>query len=169
MGIYQEEIMKANIYECINKFMDCVINKYGDRLSLGYYHDSDEDVYVIWHDNFDMQSSDLEFQRVVGSYYKEFFIDNEFYNVTFGYDLERANNKYNHVLNQYANFSFEEHREADINTKAYINSNPAANLTSNGVQISLNGMDYKERYHFSVPYINQEFTVNTDKRCLLVA
>jgi len=73
------------VVENIKKFVDELLFKYMNKITISYRYDKNENEYRIWH-NSSKLNNDSEFRRFTYELQRKHFIDNWITNVSFGYD-----------------------------------------------------------------------------------
>jgi len=56
-----------------------------DDLVVEYEYDAQDDVWDIWHFNYELQYNDMNFQKLVGKLIRALFFDQGTFNISFGY------------------------------------------------------------------------------------
>ena len=79
--------MDIRIEEQIEKLKQEIKNEY-KNIMIDYHYDSEEDLYLIYHNNSELQYNDNQFLDFVGGLLREYILNKEIYNVGFGYDYD---------------------------------------------------------------------------------
>lgn len=75
--------------ELIEKFISQISEKY-PLIHIDYDYDSEDDEYVIWHNNSDLEFNSDSFAKYVGEKAEELLFKNKIFNFSIGYDYDKS-------------------------------------------------------------------------------
>jgi len=87
--------MMNPINENIVKQFIMQLKKQWNNLVVEYRYDTDEDVWDIWHYNYELQYNDINFQKSIGKLIRTQFFDQGIFNISFGYKHKTENYVFN--------------------------------------------------------------------------
>jgi hypothetical protein len=74
-----------DVFNLVNEFISKISSEY-PLLHIDYEYDSNEDEYIIWHNDSQLEYNDSSFKSFVAKAANEFFFNNNIYNFSFGYN-----------------------------------------------------------------------------------
>jgi hypothetical protein len=94
------------ITKYLHDFMVAVTQKYDNKLHIDYYYDERSELYVIWHNNKELEKKNKEFSDFICDTLYTYFYERGINNVTFGYDHFKTI-EYTQSLQNYGEISLE--------------------------------------------------------------
>lgn len=82
--------MMENVCVYVDDFIGKIKERY-PNLTVGYEYDEEDDIYRIWHNDENIQQSNIKFKKYAGAMIKELFYKKGIFNISFGYDYDKAN------------------------------------------------------------------------------
>jgi hypothetical protein len=73
----------------VNEFISKISTEY-PSIHIDYEYDSDENEYIIWHNDSKLEYDDPKFKSFVAKAARDYLFNNNIYNFSFGYDYFKS-------------------------------------------------------------------------------